>query len=60
MIFQSWSEEKILRLEYVVTNCDFSVMERGEGTKTGVGSHKLRFFQVTEQLEGTTGKRSHK
>jgi|688.fasta_scaffold2544994_1 hypothetical protein len=33
-----------LRLKYVVTKCGFLIMERRYGTKTGVRSHKLRFF----------------
>jgi hypothetical protein len=45
--FQSWSEEKRLRMEYA--NCDFSVMERGEETKTGVLMQTVIFQSWSEE-----------
>jgi hypothetical protein len=47
-------------MEYVVINRDFLVMERGEGAKAGVISHKL-FISVMEREEKTkTGVHSYK
>jgi hypothetical protein len=36
VVLQSRSMKKRLRIKYVVTNCEFSIKERGEETKTGV------------------------
>jgi hypothetical protein len=52
VIFQSWSEEKILRLEYVVRNSDFVVMGLDEETKTGVWVTNCN-FSVMDRGEET-------